>query len=402
MPPTNIWLDGVIEGDVVLTLTFTGDGMPTLEDHVRLTVMEPASYSPGGNGTVCIWAPLHTYSNSNDVNNVGYSDGIALANAIMQQGFTNVVWYRDETGDADLELGSCTTANYLAMRNAGVICVTASHGEPGYHHAVFAPYTTEGRTVISNWCASYVGMSCELWIPSVPDPSNPGYYYARVPSSWHQSNWKPSLDSNRAITVWSVCHSATAAYLTSSLKEAGGGRWRIGYVGVTIGMINSDVNRTFFNYMNGTTGDERRRTAGAAYNNGAEYHSSVRMSGNPWTTLCPAPVMRNWILPVNNFPEPGTGASPGLAWGCLTFDTYLDYTLPASQVVTGNDVTGVRWVRLGVGKRAIGFFYDRTFKDEIEFKLHGPLCESEGVGGGRCVDLNRKMPNGETWSLAIY
>ena len=114
-------------------------------------------------------------------------------------------------------------------------------------------------------------MKCQWVLPVQGDPNRPGFYYARVSSDWLQANWKPSLDANRAIVVWASCFSATASGTLPSLKEGAGGRWRIGYLGVTLAQENYFVNDEFFRNMNGKLNGGLCRTAGEAYANGAGY-----------------------------------------------------------------------------------------------------------------------------------
>ena len=343
-----------------------------------------------------IWAPLYTMNNANDENNLGFTDATILANQIAGQGFTNVVRYKDATGDTDLNLGDCTHANYLNMRNAGAVCVTASHGNFGSHLAVYAPYTAAGKALIENWCTNHPGMICDSRAPISGDPLNPGYYYAEVSSTWFADNWKSSLDERRAIVSWNICRSATGTATLPSVKEAAGGRWRIGYAAPTTGFEGGWVNRMFFKHMNGSEGDGSRRTAGSAFGDGTGYPSNVRMSGNPWTTLCPAPLTVLATLPYCGFPLPGADdPSPGKGWGCLIFDTYMSDSFPASQVISHAAVSNVRWVTLGAGKRAVGFNYDKGLSSTIWLNVQTEGCRNEGMGGGRKVDRNRIAPNGE-------
>ena len=130
-PPANIWVDGVVTGAVSLAYSAIRDGQALACDGVRLTVIPPASYAPAGLDFAAVWAPLYQKNNSNEENNVGSTDGWFLEQELKSQGLTNIVWHKDETGDTDANLGTCTFENYLNMRNAGVVYVTASHGEPG-------------------------------------------------------------------------------------------------------------------------------------------------------------------------------------------------------------------------------------------------------------------------------
>ncbi len=385
-PPAHVWVDGVATGAVSLAYSAIRNGQTLTSDSVRLTVIPPASYAPGGGNFAAIWAPLCTMNNTNAENNLGFVDGVYFEDEIKHQGFTNVVWYKDETGDADLNLGYCTYENYLGMRNAGAVCVTASHGDFGTHLAVYAPYTIAGRALIENWCTNHPGMICESREPINGDPSTPGYYYAEVSNAWLTANWKASLDARRTVAVWGICRSATGSAEFPSVKEAAGGRWRIGYAAATTGFEASWVNQTFFEYMNGSAGDGLRRTAGTAFGDGSEYPPNVRMSGNPWTTLAPSHIAANGWMPVTLFPSSGSSAIPGKGWGCVIFDTYLSGSAPAAsalQQLSGPPITNVRWVQLGTGKRAIGFNYDKSGGEDIWLRLVPDNIRNAGVGGGR-------------------
>ena len=395
-PPARVWVDGVSPGAVTLAYSGVCGGRTLAVDSVRLTVITPASHAPGGGDFAAIWAPLYTMSNANDENNLGWSDGQFLADELVGQGWPEVTLYKDASGDTDLNLGTCTFENYLNMRNAGVVCVTASHGEPGYHHAVYAPYTAAGKALIESWCTNHVGMTYYEKEPTMGDTNSPGYYSAKVSSAWFQSGWKPSLDTKRAIVSWNICFSATGAGSLSSVKEAAGGRWRIGYANATTGFEGSWVNGTFFTYMNGKSGGGLRRTAGAAFADGSEYPANVRMSGNPWTTLCPAPAASGAWTPDAMVPAGRKG------WGCLIFDTYMSDACPAAQVFSGDGISDVRWVNLGAGLRAVGFHYDKAAVNPVWLNVNTRDCVSEGPGGGRSVDYDRVSPNGETGGVWIF
>lgn len=111
-------------------------------------------------------------------------------------------------------------------------------------------------------------------------------------------------------------------------------------------------------------------------------------SGNPWTTLCPAPTAcAGWT------PGELVGARKG--WACLLFDTYVSDAYSASQAVVGERISDRRWVTLGAGSRALGLQYDKTNGGTIWLKVHLQGCVNEGVGGGRSVDCDRVTPNGE-------
>jgi hypothetical protein len=405
-PPSNVWVDGVTEGGVTLKYSLVQNSVLVASDKVQITVIPPASYAPGKKDLVCIWAPLKTYDNSNTNNNLGYTDAEKLASELINQGWTNVVWFEDVTGDTDLDLGTCTPENYLAMRDAGVFCVTASHGSPGYHDAVYAPYSEAGRQLIENWCSNRVGMTSERVDPIPGDPNSPGYYYALVSSGWMQTNWKPWLDTNKAITVWSICYSGTAFGQLYSVKEGSGGRWRIGYTAPLNGFDSFYFNETYFRYMNGKQGDGLRRTAGKAWGGGYEYSNyNAKMDGNPWTTLCPAFIQGEPLYPYSLFPNPGSTASPGVGWGCVLTDTYLsDEASPSGtfEQPGASMITDVRWISAGSsGKRGLGFDYDKSSNSNIWLRIVPSKYVSDGLGGGRPL-VKRADAWGSSWLDIIF
>ena len=106
----------------------------------------------------------------------------------------------------------------------------------------------------------------------------------------------------------------------------------------------------------------------------------ARMQGNRWTTLAPAFIPEPPCMPS------AASARAGKGWGCVVFDTYLDGTVSAAsaiQQISGPTISGVRWVQVGAGKRAIGFTYDKSGGGTIKLRVVPANILNEGIGGGR-------------------
>ena len=391
-PPSGLYVDGIVTGKVQLALSYTsGNGSFSCTDKVAMLIIPPISYSPGKGANAFVWAPLMTTSNRNSGNNLGWGDATEFENQIKDQGWPTVTWFTDTTGDTDANFGSCTLANYKGMTNCGIFTVV-SHGEQGGHPVVYAEYSAAGEAALTNWCAGETGITVVPWDP---DPLNPpwtnGCYVARVSSSWMTSNWKSAMDANRAIGLWSICYSATSNSATgeAAVKESAGGRWRSGYIDTTYETEAQGVNERLLGRMNGSTDSARKRTAGEAYETGNGYTSNVKMDGNDWTTLCPAPFADNAA-----FPNTTTGNRKG--WGCIILDTYMCSTNAASDAlmkVTGCPTSNHRWFGNSDGIYGLGFDYDKTGGAATTMRAVADKCRSEGLGGGRELDGDRVEPS---------
>jgi len=244
----------------------------------------------------------------------------------------------------------------------------------------------------------------EQWPASPGDPRWPiGCYVAIVKSAWLKANWKPKLDDNKAIAMWSICYSAKAGSKGNAVKEEAGGRWRSGYKDLTNESEATGVNTKFLKRMNGETDNAERRTAGEAYDGGNNYNTSnFLMDGNDWTTLCPAPMRDDPVWP---------DANPGnrYGWGCIIFDTYMDDTIGANTALTcesGGPTHDHRWgaptkkdgTGTAYGKYLLGFDFDKTSGAATTMKAEADNCKNPD--GGRKMDGDRTQPNGDdrSWS----
>jgi hypothetical protein len=343
-PPNRLYVQGVSSGAVKLKYSFImPNGKELSSDIVHITVLEPASYAPGGGSFAAVWMPLKSMNNT-EGNNLGWDEATAFVNELSEQGWTHnsIIWMQDTTGDGDTNFGTCTLGNLLAMRNAGALFLT-THGSPGYMSAIYAEHTPAGIAALNLWRVGIAGAQ-------IIDASQ--YYFVRIPSSWFEINWSAMLNSINSIVFWAFCHSADKTDTLKSIMDSGGGRWRVGSCGETSTLTDYNTVNRFFRKMNGKNNSGNRRTAGEAYADGAGYRSHVRMAGNKWTTLCPALAKGKWIYPSSQVSEKRKG------WGCVVFDTYMDSSVSAASIVTGSGINNIRWLRLGNGNRAIGFDFD--------------------------------------------
>ena len=227
-----------------------------------------------------------------------------------------------------------------------------------------------------------------------------GYYFVYVPSSWLANNWADSLNANKAITIWSSCYSANYTEGTA-VMDAAGGRWRVGYQDESWTDEQVFVNGKFLMRMNGTAGiivPGSRRTAGEAWEIGTGYEYpehytgiyrfNVRMRGNEWTTLCPAPMANNSTYPAS--------ASGKKGYGCVIFDTYMNDEIPAKEAlkkVSGGPTSNHRWDGSAEEKFILGFDYDNTGYIPTTMRVVGDRCRNADPYGGRGLDVNRVAPN---------
>jgi len=231
------------------------------------------------------------------------------------------------------------------------------------------------------------GITTERW---------PGTCYAlRVSSSWLANRFAPETDTNRTITEWAICYSAQGNSSTgeTAVKEAAGGRWRIGYWNPTFETEAQAVAEIFFERLNGTRDSSLRRTAGAAWDSGIGYSTNARMDGNAWTTLCPAPMADKPV-----FPNVSPGPRPG--WGCIVFDTYMNVGVPASDAiirVSGDPISDEAWAGGSSNKFLLGFYYGGNV---TTVRALADKCRNADSYGGRKMDGNRVTPNGDNkdWS----
>lgn len=173
------------------------------------------------------------------------------------------------------------------------------------------------------------------------------------------------------------------------MKEAAGGRWRIGYWNPTGEAECKATNEKFLRRMNGETDSAEKRTAGEAWDSGTNYSANVRMHGNDWTTLCPAPMKDAPVFPAS---------SPGnrYGWGCIIFDTYMNSNISPSVAlfkVSGGPTYNYRWSGNTHGKFILGFDYDKTGGAATTMRAVGKECKNKDPDGGRRLDGDRVAPN---------
>jgi len=386
--PDELYVDGTVRNsnpDVELVFK-DEDGDEVYTDRLKISVTETPSWSPAKKDTAYVWSSLPS---------LGTADGVEFENQLKDQGFT-VTWRSDPTGASDNNFGGCTFANYRDMRACGIFTVI-SHGEKGGHLAVYAQDSPAGKAAVDAWR----GVEANIITVRTADASG-SFYTARVSSTWLSGNWKPHLDSNRSIALWSICYSATGSATETSVKDAAGGRWRSGYVEPTNETEAKGVNKRFLERMNGSDGflgfgAGKKRTAGGAYESGSGYTANLRMGGNSWTTLCPSPMLDAAVFPTT---------SPGVrkGWGCVIFDTYMNDTISAQDAVvklSGCPTSNFRWVGTAAGNYIVGFDYDNTAGSGATMRAVSDKCKNQDADGGRKLDGNRQKPNGDDrdWSF---
>lgn len=114
------------------------------------------------------------------------------------------------------------------------------------------------------------------------------------------------------------------------------------------------------------------------------------MDGEDWTTLCPAPMADDEVWPPNH-------SNPGdrYGWGCVVFDTYMNYNISADDALTmvsGGSTYEHRWVPNTHGKFILGFDYDKTDGTATEMHAVGTECKNMDPSGGRMMDGDRVAP----------
>ncbi len=397
----------LVPGDAELRITYANDDVPGMEfrDFITLRGLEPLAMTPKLNQAY-VWVPAPELKGS---------DCTEFANGLKNQGF-QVEWLVDDGGTQTNTFGTCTLENFKKMANAGAIMVSA-HGYPGVFGAVYAPLTPEGFEACNNWHrGNERGMATISNL--VYDASNNivlsnSYYCVGVNTTWLRNNWKPTLDVNEAITAWSVCSSASNSPTAGmSLIDAAGGRWRIGVEQKMRGYEGRDVIQAFFGRMNGTIKNGNLRLSGSAYNdptidykriNNYGYDDdedgvvdrefgSVKMSGNPWTTLCPAPLAINPVHPMS----PVTAQRKG--WGCILLDTEVSNSSLARDAVVKNSggasISDTHWLKNTDGSfYGVGFMFDKTLDNSLTTMkaVADKIRNSETEG--HAMDGDRVQPN---------
>ena len=126
---------------------------------------------------------------------------------------------------------------------------------------------------------------------------------------------------------------------------------------------------------------------------------SVKMDGNPWTTLCPAPLLINPTYPTS----PVTVKRKG--WGCILLDTALGNGFHSANAVVkvsgGAVISDTHWLKNTEEQfYGIGFTFDKTSNNaQTTMKADSFQIRNEGVIG-RTMDGDRIQPNNDDrqWS----
>ncbi len=369
--PSSFYVDGIVTGKVMVAWSYSY-GNFACTDKVAMVIIPTISYTPVSSNAY-VWSSLPS---------LGTGDGTEFQNQIKDEGF-KVTWFSDSSA-SDTNFEDCSLANYKNMANAGAFTVI-SHGAVGKHLSVYAEDTTNGQNACNAWCGTEANM--------VTKREDGLGYYVEVSSKWLADNWKSGMDANRTIGMWSICYSASdnPSEGESSVKEATGGRWRSGYWNPTDETEARDVNKKFLERMNGTTDSTRKRTAGEAYEDGNGYTNNVKMDGNDWTTLCPAPLADNAVFP-------DTTAENRKGWGCIVFDTYMSEDNSANEALikqSGCPTSNHRWFDNADGYYGLGFDFDKTGGATTTMRAVADKCRNKGGTEGRRMDGNRVTPSGD-------
>jgi hypothetical protein len=346
-----------------------------------------------------VWCPLPI--------ELGKNDGLAFESKLREQGF-RVTWFEDCDDEGPTNFFSCMLSNYKKMATGGAFTVI-SHGNPGEHLIVYAPWTPTGRD------------ACELWRTGDTNlivREYPNWCYAvAANSNWLTSNFKGSADKGNALTVLSICYSAATVdpYGNSAVavKEAAGGRWRVGYALSVCMSEAADVNNELLGRMNGTIANGGLRTAGDAHTDpGVDYQrigiygyddnddgavdrqtGSVRMNGDAWTTLCPAPLKQTPFYPAASVAKQSKG------WGCFLLDTYLNIAVPAGEAALEpwtDACSGFRWLAAPEGGGCgLGFYFENPRGEGSLLLIDAGKVRNAGTEG-RKMDGDRVAPNGDS------
>jgi len=384
--PEMLFVDGIHLGQVVLELSYTTPDNGVLCDEIALFITEPISWAPDPeNEKAYIWSSLPSA--------LGTADGDEFEDQLELQGF-DVIWLEDVDNHNNLNFNDCTINNYKnTMVKSGALTVI-SHGDPGCHYAVYAEDSLAGSNACAAWIGNEPNMIVDYWLNDC--------YTVRVSSKWLANNWASELNNNKTIALWSICYSATAnpAQGEAAVKEAAGGRWRSGYIDPTDEGEATFVNEKFLQRMNGKIDNREKRTAGKAWQNGIDYLYNnvlnVRMDGNDWTTLCPAPMKESPVWPKTN---PGDRKGSG----CIIFDTYMnDYWPNVVDRLSGRSTYDHNWIDNDYGPFGFRFKFGET-GGTTTMRADWEECRnySHGIILGRQLDGDRKAPNKDhkEWSF---
>lgn len=377
-----LYVDGIAKGTVTFTATLINQSADELaEDKVTALIIQPISFSPSGGAAV--WSSI-----PNDVQD---GDGELFDALISNQGY-KVTWYRDPYGERDVNVGNCTANAYLNLDSKGAVTII-SHGDTNEHFAVYFPRTNDGYDCAISWIGDIRnsgGTVDGLTVKPRMTKDNFRYYSVSVGTQWFETNWKKGFDKRNSIVLWGSCISAT-------LLNHCGGRWRSGYCDETNEAECKRVYGNFLERMNGSNGLGALRPAGMAYSNGRSSMgtTSVQMEGNPWTTLCPAPVVGKPTFPSTCLAE------GDVAFGCLVLDTFLKDKNNMMQVVAGEGVSAIAPLRqegaaypFGVGfriEKGRGIVKVRSEARKVYIESATPAGE---FFSGKTMAADRKASNG--------
>jgi len=373
-----LYVDGVTQGSAVIEMALSNAaGTLAVSDRAAVHVREPVSYAPRSINAY-IWAPIPE---------MGRDNVAAFRSLMKDQGFKTLV-FTDWSGYNNTDFGNCTLQNYLNLRDSGALLITASHGHKGIHGPVYASLDASGSNACVAWtCAEPHMIVAKAHIYE----TNVFGYAVGVFSAWHADNWSHKLNDNKAIVYHAYCHTAVGRPDRLSMMSASGGRWSMGHSTTSNERVTLPVITNFFSAMSGID-NANRRTTGEAYNNGVGFDRRVVMTGNVWTTLCPAPVKHDAAWPTSN-PGNRTGV------GFLLFDSYMQTRPgPIYRSMGNRAILRQWWGHNSHGAHAAGFKYGKSTQSAI-FTARATHCRNTAADEGRELDGNRKAPNKDNKSI---
>lgn len=354
--PAYFEIDGLSPNTAIITIAAkTNEGAVIAQDHMHVLVTDTVSHCPGGtSGTV--WRP-------GTGSGFGGADGDIFASQAGYQGYSvSTIIDDDPTG-----FGGCTLSAYKSLSSSSALHIMGPPGSPASGHP--AVYGTQAA------CYAWMGTEAMSVVQVEGE-----LYCVLADGDWLEANFAPGLNTTNAIVNWALSRS-------DSYYGAAGGRWSIGYsASADAGNDYEPTTELLLTRMNGSDGNGMLRTAGEAWGAG-QFPSSVSMSGNSWTTLCPAPVEDSPTWPV-------TLDGDGNHFACIIFDTYMNTSLTNGLVSlpSGSVVGSQYWtVEIGYGKYVLGFEYEiDNGQGHGSVKARTDYIKS----GGKEMDGNRRAANG--------
>ena len=394
----SLYVDGVTSGTISFTATLVNPpegvsatssvrpipGIELAEDKVSALIIQPISFAPGRGRHAGVWISDPCMDQKGNTNRAMRTANrfVKVAKSVGFAFEDHEEWCVDWTDGYDDDPGDLTLAHFKKMANCGLV-LFKGHGNKGRNFPVLFTDTLAGELAASKWCAGETGMS----VRPCREPYGT-FQGVRCDSSWYAANWRLGLNLGNAIVFWQSCHSADGSG-SSSVVQAAGGRWCVawGDVVATTGVITGTVNDVeSVRMLNRTLGamskNPNARSAALALEAGSVFmYENCKTIGNPWTTLCPAPI-------------PGAGYFPRdvvkkntPALGCMILDTFIDDSwAPVELIKTscGESIDGditPYWLHQEGCSRPFGVLFRilKDFDQSVEVTASHRLIVNSGV-----------------------